>query len=138
MGARSKKIDGQIQRNQQVLREFEVKQDAEVKLTQIDAAVAEHALNAYVSMAHVYIAESNQLLEAARLDFQQVMEQSKLDLANRQFAMDIQFKNLEVEMTLMKATADMKLSAAEVNGRVGSAAMSVMNTMAGLSASVSE
>lgn len=138
VGARSKKIDGQIQRNRQVLDEFKIRQDAEVQLTQIDAAVAEHALNAYVSMAHVYIAESNQLLEAARLDFQQVMEQSKLDLANRQFAMDIEFKNLEVEMTLMKATADMQLSAAEVNGRVGSAAMSVMNTMAGLSASVSE
>lgn len=138
IGAKAKKIDGQIQRNQQVLKEFEIKQDAEVKLTQIDESVAKHALDAYVAMSHVYIAESDQRLEKNRLDFQKAVENSKIDLANRQFEMDIQFKNLEVEMTLMKATAELQLSAAEVQGRVGAAAMTVMNTMTELSASVSE
>lgn len=138
VGARAKKIDGQIQRNRQVLDEFKVRQDAEVQLTQIDAAVAGHALDAYVSMANVYIAESNQRIEAARLDFQQHVEDARIDLENRKFDFERLIRNLEIEITRVRAIAEMQLSAAEVNGRTGAAAMSVMNTMAGLSASVSE
>ena len=136
-GARAKKIDGQIQRNQQILKEFEIEQDAELKLTQIDAAVAEHALDAYKAMAEVYIAESKQRLEAARFDFEQVLENSKLEVREREFEFERQFKNLEIEMTRVKAIADMQQSAAQTQGNIGSSAMSVMNTMAQLSASVS-
>lgn len=137
VGAKAKKIDGQIQRNQQILREFEIKQDAELKLTQIDESVAKHALDAYTAMAEVYIAESKQQLEAARLDFEQTLENSKLEIEERRFEFDRQFKNLEIEMTRVKAIAEIELSAAEVQGRQASAAMTVMNTMAELSAQTS-
>lgn len=135
--AKSKKIDGQIQRNQQILKEFEIKQDAELKLTQIDAATAEHALNAYRAMAEVFIAESKQRLEAARLDFEETLANSNLELKEREFEFNRQFKNLEIEITRIKAIAEMQLSAAEVQGRVGGAALSIMNTMAELSAQAS-
>ena len=121
-----------------MLDEFKVRQDAEVQLTQIDAAVAEHSLNAYVSMANIYIAESNQRIEAAKLDFQQHVEDARIDLENRKFEFERLIRNLEIEITRVRAIAEMQLSAAEVNGRTGAAAMSVINTMAGLSASVSE
>lgn len=134
VGARAKKIDGQIQRNQQILKEFEIKQDAEVKLTQIDAMVAEHALDAYKAMADVYIAESKQRLEAAKLDFDQALENSKLEIREREFEFEREIRNLEIEMTRIKAIADVQLSAADVHGRQAAAAMSVMNTMAELSA----
>lgn len=137
VGARAKKIDGQIQRNQQILKEFEIKQGAEVDLTKIDAMVAENALDAYKAMAEVYIAESRQRLEAARLDFEQTLENSKLEVREREFAFERQFKNLEVEMTRIKAIADMQLSAAETNGRIGASAASIMNTVAELSAQAS-
>lgn len=137
VGAKAKKIDGQIQRNSQILKEFEIKQDAELKLTQIDAAVAEHALNAYKAMAEVYIAESKQRLEAARLDFEETMANSKLEVQERQFEFDRQFKNIEIEMTRIKAISELQLAAADVHGRNAAAAMSVMNTMAELSASAS-
>lgn len=136
--ARSKKIDGQIQRNRQVLEEFKVKQDAEVQLTQIDESVAKHSLDAYVAMANVYIAEAEQLRAAADLDFRQTLENNKFAMTEKELEYQRQFKNLEIELARVRATAELQLSAAEVQGRVGSAAMSVMNTMAGLSASVSE
>lgn len=137
VGAKSKKIDGQIQRNAQILKEFEVKQNAEVQLTQIDAAVADHALNAYKAMAEVYIAESKQRIEAARLDFEETLENSKLEVREREFEFQRQFKNIEIEMTRIKAISELQLAAADVHGRNAASAMSVMNTMAELSASAS-
>jgi hypothetical protein len=137
VGARAKKIDGQIQRNQQILKEFEIKQGAEVDLTKIDAMVAENALDAYKAMAEVYIAESKQRLEAARLDFEETMANSKLEITEREFEFNREFKNLEIEMTRVKAIAEMQLSAAQVQGQQASAALSIMNTMAELSAQAS-
>lgn len=137
VGAKAKKIDGQIQRNAQILKEFEVKQDAELKLTQIDATVAENALDAYKAMAEVYIAESKRRLEAARLDFEETLANSKLKVQEREFEFQRQFKNIEIELTRVKAISELQLSAADVHGRNAAAAMSVMNTMAELSASAS-
>lgn len=99
--------------------------------------MAEHALDAYKAMAEVYIAESKQRLEAARLDFEETMANSKLEVQERQFEFDRQFKNIEIEMTRIKAISELQLAAADVHGRNAAAAMSVMNTMAELSASAS-
>ena len=88
-------------------------------------------------MAEVFIAESKQRLEAARLDFEETLANSNLELKEREFEFNRQFKNLEIEITRIKAIAEMQLSAAEVQGRVGGAALSIMNTMAELSAQAS-
>lgn len=138
VSAKSKKVDGQIKRNEQVLREFEVKQNKEVALTDIDAKVAAQALDAYKATAQIYIAESSQNLEKARLEFQQLVENSKLELAEREFQFSQRFKNLEIEITRVKSIAELQLSSAEVQGRIGAAAMSMMNVMSQLSASAQE
>lgn len=134
--AKAKKIDGQIQRNQQVLREFEIRQTAEVQLTEIDAKVAAHALDAYKSMAAIFIAESQERLEKAKLEFQQEVEKAALEIKNREFEFNRQYKNLEIEITRVKATADMQMAAAQVQSHVGASAMSAVNTMAQLSANL--
>ena len=63
--AQAKRVDSQIQRNQQILEEFKAKMQQELQLTQIDESIAKYSLNAYEAMARVYIAETNQELEQA-------------------------------------------------------------------------
>ena len=137
VGAKSKRIDGQIQRNQQILEEFKTRMRAEVDLTQIDATIAAHSLDAYKAMSAVYIAETQAELEQAKFDFTKKLEDAKLKLEQTSMAFDRQFKALEIEMTRVKATADISLAGAEVLARTGQAAISVMNTMTQLSASAS-
>ena len=137
VGAKSKRIDGQIQRNQQILEEFKTRMRAEVDLTQIDATIAAHSLDAYKAMSAVYIAETQAELEQAMFDFTKKLEDAKLKLEQTSMAFDRQFKALEIEMTRVKATADISLAGAEVLARTGQAAISVMNTMTQLSASAS-
>ena len=137
VGAKSKRIDGQIQRNQQILEEFKTRMRAEVDLTQIDATIAAHSLDAYKAMSAVYIAETQAELEQAKFDFTKKLEDAKLKLEQTSMAFDRQFKALEIEMTRVKATADISLAGAEVQARTGQAAISVMNTMTQLSASAS-
>ncbi|MER2583735.1 MAG: hypothetical protein ABTR20_13545 [Candidatus Competibacter sp.] len=136
-GAKAKKIDSQIQRNQQILDEFKTKMQAELQLVQIDEAIAKHSLNAFEAMAKIYIAESEERLNQAKFDFQKNLETMNLELEQTRFAYERQFKNLEVEMTRVKALAEIQLSGATVQSHVGAAAMSVMNTMVQLEASVS-
>lgn len=132
--AQAKRVDGQIQRNQQILEEFKTKMQQELQLTQIDESVAKYSLNAYEAMARVYIAETNQELEQARFDFNKALEDAKLKLEQTRFSYERQFKALEMEMIRNKATADINMAGAQVQASIGSAAMSVMNTMAQLSA----
>jgi len=114
VGAKSKRIDGQIQRNQQILEEFKTRMRAEVDLTQIDATIAAHSLDAYKAMSAVYIAETQAELEQAKFDFTKKLEDAKLKLEQTSMAFDRQFKALEIEMTRVKATADISLAGAEV------------------------
>ena len=137
VSAKSKKIEGQIQRNRQIMEEFKIKQDAEVQLTEIDAKVAEHALRAYEAAAQIYIAESQERLAEAKLDLEKAIENARLELEDKRFAFEKQFKLLEMEMTRVKAVADINLSTGQVQGQIGAAAMSIMNSMVELSASVS-
>lgn len=137
VNARAKKIEGQIQRNQQIMKEFEIKQNAEVELTKIDALVSQNALDAYKAMAEIYIAESQQRLATAKLDFDEVIANSELEIKEREFEFKRGISNLEIEMTRIKAIAEMQLSVAQVHGRNAASAMSVMNTMAELSVTAS-
>jgi PIN domain nuclease of toxin-antitoxin system len=137
VNARAKKIEGQIQRNQQIMKEFEIKQNAEVELTKIDALVSQNALDAYKAMAEIYIAESQQRLATAKLDFDEVIANSELEIKEREFEFKREISNLEIEMTRIKAIAEMQLSVAQVHGRNAASAMSVMNTMAELSVTAS-
>lgn len=133
--ARSKKIAAQSQRNQQILEEFKTRLGAEVDLTRMSVDVAEHALHTYSAMANVFIAESDQKLNAAKFEFEKTLEDAKLELEQTRLDYDREFKSLEMEMTRVKATADISLAGAQVQAHVGASAMSVMNSMVQLSAS---
>jgi phage FluMu gp28-like protein len=126
-----------VQRNQQILEEFKTRMQAEVDLTGLDVNIAEHALKAYTAMAEVFRVESEQKLNAAKFEFEKAFEDAKLELEQTRLHYDKEFKALELEMTRVKAVAEISLSGAKVNGDIGSAAMSVMNTMTQLSAAVS-
>jgi hypothetical protein len=137
VGAKSKRIDAQIKRNEQISREFEARLDEQVKLTQIDASVADHALSTYRAMAEIFLAESKERLEEARFAFEKTIDDKKLKLEQRRFDLDHAIKVLEVELTRIKATAEVAISAAHVQGQQASAALGVMNTMTGIEAQVS-
>lgn len=135
--ARSKKIAAQSQRNQQILEEFKTRLGAEVDLTKLDVDVAEQAVKAYTAMAQVFLAESEERLNTAKFAFQQTLETAKIDLEQKRLSYERQFKSLDVEIARVKAIADISLNGAQVQAHVGAAAMSVMNTMVQLEASVS-
>lgn len=135
--AKAKKIEGQVQRNNQILEEFKARVRAEVDLTQIDAAIAAHSLDAYKAMSAVYIAETQAELEQAKFAFQKSLEDARLELDQTKLSFERQFRALEIEMNRVDATARITLAGAEVQARTGQAAISVMNTMTQLSASAS-
>ena len=136
VSAKAKKIDGQIARNRQSLDKFKIQQDAEVQLSQIDAAVAEHALKAYQATSAVFLAENEAELKAAEMDFNQTYRNSELELREDQFAFDKEVKKLELEMTRIRALAEMQLSGARVQSGIATGYASAINTLNSLSASV--
>lgn len=137
VAAKAKKIEGQVQRNNQILEEFKARMQAEVQLTQIDESIAKHSLDAYKAMSAVYIAETQAELEQAKFAFQKSLEDARLELDQTKLSFERQFRALEIEMNRVDATARITLAGAEVQARTGQAAISVMNTMTQLSASAS-
>lgn len=137
VGAKSKRIDSQVQRNNQILEEFKTRMQAEVQLTQMDAAIASQSLDAYKAMSAVYVAETQSELERAKFEFSKALEDAKLELEQTKLSYERQFRALGIEMARVKAVSDVTLAGAEVQARTGQAAISVMNTMTQLSASAS-
>jgi hypothetical protein len=134
VAAQSKKIEGQTQRNQQILEEFRTRVQAEVQYSQIDAAISANALDAYKAQASIFLAETEANLNEAKFAFQKAVEDTRLELESTRLAFERQFRALEMEMARVKATADITMGGADVHARIGQAAVSVMNTMASLSA----
>ena len=134
VAAQGKKIEGQAQRNQQILEEFRTRVQAEVQYSQIDAAISANALDAYKAQASIFLAETEVDLSRAKFEFQKAVEDARLEMESTRLSFERQFRALEMEMTRVKATADITMGGADVHARIGMAAVSVMNTMASLSA----
>ena len=135
--AQGKKIEGQTQRNQQILEEFRTRVQAEVQYSQIDAAISTNALDAYKAQASIFLAETEANLNEAKFAFQKAVEDTRLEMESTRLAFERQFRALEMEMARVKATADITMGGADVHARIGMAAVSVMNTMTNLSATAS-
>ena len=135
VGAKSKRIDGQIQRNQQILEEFRTRVQAEVQYSQIDGEIARNALDAYKAQAQVFLSETEANLSEAKFDFQKKVEDARLKMESTRLAFERQFKAIEIEMNRVQATAQITMAGADLHGRIGMSAISTMNTMANLSAS---
>lgn len=135
VSAQAKKIEGQSQRNQQILEEFRTRVQAEVQYSQIDGEIARNALDAYKAQAQVFLSETEANLSEAKFDFQKKVEDARLEMESTRLAFERQFRALELEMTRVKATADITMGGADVHARIGQSAISTMNTMANLSAS---
>ena len=135
VSAQAKKIEGQSQRNQQILEEFRTRVQAEVQYSQIDGEIARNALDAYKAQTQVFLAETEANLSAAKFDFQKKVEDARLKMESTRLAFDRQFKAIEIEMNRVQATAQITMAGADLHGRIGMSAISTMNTMANLSAS---
>jgi len=135
--AQSKKIEGQTQRNQQILEEFRTRVQAEVQYSHIDATISANALDAYKAQASIFLAETEANLNEAKFAFQKAVEDARLEMESTRLAFERQFRALEMEMARVKATADITMGGADVHARIGQAAISVMNTMTDLSATAS-
>lgn len=135
--AQGKRIEGQIQRNQQILEEFRTRVQAEVQYSQIDAAISANALDAYKAQASIFLAETEANLNEAKFAFQKAVEDARLEMESTRLTFERQFRALEMEMARVKATADITMGGADVHARIGMAAVSVMNTMTNLSATAS-
>jgi hypothetical protein len=137
VSAKGNKIEAQAKRNQQILEEFKARVQAEVQYSQIDGEISKNALDAYKAQSSIFLAETEANLNEAKFAFQKALEDAKLKLEQTRFSFERQFKALEIEMTRVKATSDINLAGAEVQGRIGAASMSVLNSMVSLDASVS-
>lgn len=135
VSAQAKKIEGQSQRNQQILEEFRTRVQAEVQYSQIDGEIARNALDAYKAQAQVFLSETEANLSEAKFDFQKKVEDARLKMESTRLAFERQFKAIEIEMNRVKATADITMAGADLHARIGQSAISTMNTMANLSAS---
>ena len=135
VSAQAKKIEGQSQRNQQILEEFRTRVQAEVQYSQIDGEIARNALDAYKAQAQVFLSETEANLSEAKFDLQKKVEDARLEMESTRLAFERQFRALELEMTRVKAMADITMGGADVHARIGQSAISTMNTMANLSAS---
>jgi hypothetical protein len=138
VSAKGNKIEAQAKRNQQILEEFRTRVQAEVQYSQIDGEISKNALDAYKAQSSIFLAETEANLNEAKFAFQKALEDAKLELEQTRFSFERQFKALELEMTRVKATSDINLAGAEVQGRIGAASMSVLNSMVSLDASVSD
>lgn len=135
VSAQAKKIEGQSQRNQQILEEFRTRVQAEVQYSQIDGEIARNALDAYKAQAQVFLSETEANLSEAKFDFQKKVEDARLKMESTRLAFERQFRAIEIEMNRVKATADITMAGADLHARIGQSAISTMNTMANLSAS---
>lgn len=135
VSAQAKKIEGQSQRNQQILEEFRTRVQAEVQYSQIDGEIARNALDAYKAQAQVFLAETEANLSEAKFDFQKKVEDARLKMESTRLAFERQFKAIEIEMNRVQATAQITMAGADLHGRIGMSAISTINTMANLSAS---
>ena len=95
-------------------------------------------MDAYKAQSSIFLAETEANLNEAKFAFQKALEDAKLELEQTRFSFERQFKALELEMTRVKATSDINRAGAEVQGRIGAASMSVLNSMVSLNASVSD
>jgi len=106
-----------------------------VQYSQIDGEIARNALDAYKAQAQVFLSETEANLSEAKFDFQKKVEDARLEMESTRLAFERQFRALELEMTRVKAMADITMGGADVHARIGQSAISTMNIMANLSAS---
>ncbi|MBK8508979.1 MAG: hypothetical protein IPL51_10110 [Candidatus Competibacteraceae bacterium] len=132
VGAQTARLEGQSRFNDQKLKEFGVKVDAQLKLVQTDEAVAKHALTTYEAMARVYATEAQQDLAETEFAHKKEIDLAKLDRDKLEFDYQRQFHNITLELNRLKTLSDALMSSARVHGDMANSALSALNSVVSL------
>lgn len=125
--AQVSRLEGQSKYNDQQLEQFRTKVDAQLKLVQVDEAMAKHALDTYEAMAKVFVAEAQQKLAESESAFKKTIEQARLDRDVLEFDFNRQFHNITLEMRRLQFISEALMSSAKVHGDMANSALSALN-----------
>lgn len=130
VSAEAASMEAKAKRNQEVLEEYKVKIDTEMKLVGMDHDLAKYSLDSYEVMAKVFLAEVESKLKEKEFEYDKELQNAKMELAQREFLFNSEFKSVELELARVKAQSEINQSAAQTYGAMANAALSAMNGVA--------